>query len=260
MKHWLWKNSGKSTAANEKNGSIFEKFLFYLVFGCVLTSVIAVLVYLFAGASVHARRIADEMLPRAESMSRLATRLQSGQIAYDSFLDFTLKEQQGTRVYIFDENATLIAYTTENQKMDEPVSQSILDEGAKVVKSGEQFVSTKWRSTDGVVVGVPITDNLQRVTGAILMSRSSYEVYSSLMSFVRALMLSSLSSNSSSGVSVPMRISTMDFTSLRLRSMILLPIRPETYRISTPTAGSMSPRESSPGSTTETRGVVMSTR
>ena len=132
------------------------------------------------------------MLPRAESMSRLATRLQSGQIAYDSFLDFTLKEQQGTRVYIFDENATLIAYTTENQKMDEPVSQSILDEGAKVVKSGEQFVSTKWRSTDGVVVGVPITDNLQRVTGAILMSRSSYEVYSSLMSFVRALMLSSL--------------------------------------------------------------------
>lgn len=192
MKHWHWKNSGKSTAANEKNGSIFEKFLFYLVFGCVLTSVIAVLVYLFAGASVHARRIADEMLPRAESMSRLATRLQSGQISYDSFLDFTLKEQQGTRVYIFDENAALIAYTTENQKISEPVSQSILDEGAKVVKSGEQFVSTKWRSMDGVVVGVPITDNLQRVTGAILMSRSSYEVYSSLMSFVRALMLSSL--------------------------------------------------------------------
>ncbi|MEZ4628200.1 MAG: hypothetical protein R2912_09015 [Eubacteriales bacterium] len=45
---------------------------------------IAVLVYLLTGASVHARRIADEMLPRAEAMS-LATRLQSGQISYDSF-------------------------------------------------------------------------------------------------------------------------------------------------------------------------------
>ena len=177
---------------NQKTGSIFEKFLFYLIFGCVLTSVIAVLVYLLTGASVHAKRIADEMLPRAESMARLATRLQSGQISYDSFLDFTLKEQQGTRVYIFDENASLIAYTTEAGKIDEEISQTILDYGAQVVESGEQFVSTMWRSADGVVVGVPIEDNLQRVTGAILMSRPSFEVYSSLMSFVRALMLSSL--------------------------------------------------------------------
>ena len=179
-------------ASKEKTGSIFEKFLFYLIFGCVLTSVIAVLVYLLTGASVHARRIADEMLPRAEAMSRLATRLQSGQISYDSFLDFTLKEQQGTRVYIFDENANLIAYTTESNSVNVLVSKTILGYGEQVVTSGDQLVSTKWRSADGVVVGVPIQDNLERVTGAILMSRPSYEVYSSLMSFVRALMLSSL--------------------------------------------------------------------
>lgn len=194
-KQMKWMNRARSeqlSTAHEKKGSIFEKFLFYLIFGCVLTSVIAVLVYLLTGASVHARRIADEMLPRAESMSRLATRLQSGQISYDSFLDFTLKEQLGTRVYIFDENATLIAYTTENSQVNVPVSQTILGYGKQVVESGEQLVSTKWRSMDGVVVGVTIVDNLQRVTGAILMSRPSYEVYSSLMSFVRALMLSSL--------------------------------------------------------------------
>ena len=184
MKHMHLRHKQKTAASNEKTGSIFEKFLFYLVFGCVLTSVIAVLVYLFAGASVHARRIADEMIPRAESMSRLATRLQSGQISYDSFMDFTLKEQQGTRVYIFDENAKLIAYTSENGKIDQYISQSILDYGTKVVTTGQQVVSTKWRSADGVVVGVPITDNMQRVTGAILMTRPSIEVYSSLMSFV----------------------------------------------------------------------------
>ncbi len=180
------------SAASEKKGSIFEKFLFYLIFGCVLTSVIAILVYLLTGASVHARRIADEMLPRAESMSRLATRLQSGQISYDSFLDFTLKEQQGTRVYIFDENANVVAYTVEAGNLNQNISQTILDYGAQVVESGEQLISTKWRSSDGVVVCVPITDNMQRVTGAILMTRPSFEVYSSLMSFVRALMLSSL--------------------------------------------------------------------
>ena len=182
----------QETAQTEKSGSIFEKFLFYLIFGCVLTSVIAVLVYLLTGASVHARRIADEMIPRAESVSRLATRLQSGQISYDSFLDFTLKNQQGTRVYIFDQDATLIAYTIEAGSLDSHINQSILDYGAQVVKSGEQLVSTKWRSADGVVVGVPVVDNLERVTGAILMTRPSFEVYSSLMSFVRALMLSSL--------------------------------------------------------------------
>ncbi len=193
MKKMILRRAKEPTAApKEKTGSIFEKFLFYLIFGCVLTSVIAVLVYLLTGASVHARRIAEEMLPRAESMSRLATRLQSGQISYDSFLDFTLKEQQGTRVYIFDEEATLIAYTTENVTATEVISQSILKYGAQVVSTGEQLISTKWRSADGVVVGVPIVDNLERVTGAILMTRPSFEVYSSLMSFVRALMLSSL--------------------------------------------------------------------
>ena len=97
LKRWM-RHSDSSGARQEKKGSIFEKFLFYLVFGCVLTSMIGVLVYLLTGAAVHAKRIDDEMLPRAESMSRLATRLQSGQISYDSFLDFTLKGQQGTRV------------------------------------------------------------------------------------------------------------------------------------------------------------------
>jgi two-component system sensor histidine kinase ResE len=183
---------GKTAVTEEKKGSIFEKFLFYLIFGCVLTSVIAVLVYLFTGARVHARRVAEEMLPRAQSMSRLATRLQSGQISYDSFLDFTLKGQQGTRVYIFDENANLIAYTTEDLTLSETISATILDYGKQVVTSGQQLISTKWRSSDGVVVGVPIEDNFKRVTGAILMTRPSFEVYNSLMSFVRALILSSL--------------------------------------------------------------------
>ena len=193
MKKMILRRATEPTAApKEKTGSIFEKFLFYLIFGCVLTSVIAVLVYLLTGASVHARRIAEEMLPRAESMSRLATRLQSGQISYDSFLDFTLKEQQGTRVYIFDEDAKLIAYTTESSATNVLISSTILEYGAQVVTTGEQLISTKWRSADGVVVGVPIVDNLERVTGAILMTRPSFEVYSSLMSFVRALMLSSL--------------------------------------------------------------------
>jgi methyl-accepting chemotaxis protein len=158
----------------------------------VLTSTLAVFVYLVTGAGVHAKRIADEMLPRAESMARLATRLQSGQISYDSFLDFSLKGQQGTRVYIFVVDANLIAYTTEDFNSDNTVSDTIQQYGRQVVESGEELISTKWRSDDGIVVGVTITDNMERIVGAILMSRPTYEVYNSLMSFVRALILSSL--------------------------------------------------------------------
>ncbi|HWP22013.1 MAG TPA: HAMP domain-containing protein, partial [Candidatus Cryosericum sp.] len=192
-----------------KKGSIFQKFLFYLIFGCVLTSSLAVFVYLGTGASVHARRIADEMLPRAESMARLAERLQSGQVSYDSFIDFAIKNQQGTRVFIFDENAKLIAFTSDSVGTDSGstmmpgsiVSDSILASGKKVVDSGEELISTKWLSQDGIVVGVAITDNMQRVTGAIVMTRPTYEVYSSLMGFVRALMLSSLIA--SAGMAIP---------------------------------------------------------
>ena len=157
-----------------------------------MTSTLAVVAYLVTGANVHAKRIADEMLPRAESMARLATRLQSGQVSYDSFLDFSLKGQQGTRVYIFDEEANLIAYTIEDVFNDEVVSDTILEYGKQVVGTGEELISTKWRSDDGIVVGVTITDNMERIIGAILMSRPTCEVYSSLMGFVRALVLSAV--------------------------------------------------------------------
>ena len=75
-----------------------------------------------------------------------------------------------------------------------------------------------------------------------------------------ALRVSSLSSRSSMGVSTPIRMSTITFTSLSFSSMMLLPSRPDTYLISTPMAGSMLPREKSSAETTETVGVVMSTR
>ena len=75
-----------------------------------------------------------------------------------------------------------------------------------------------------------------------------------------ALTVSSSSWNSSSGVSVPMRMSTIVFTSPRLSSMMLLPSRPETYLISTAIAGSRSPSVKSSMETTDTVGVVISTR
>ena len=75
-----------------------------------------------------------------------------------------------------------------------------------------------------------------------------------------ALTVSSLSSNSSSGVSIPIRISTITLMSLRRSSMMLLPWSPSMYLISTPMAGSRLPMVKSFTSTMVTLGVVISTR
>ncbi len=174
-----------------KKGTIFQKILLLLTGASVLTAILAVMVYTLTGAGVHATRISEEMLPRARSVARLAAKLQTGQVSYDSFLDLALKGQQGTRVYIFDSDANLIAYTTDNNSKSE-TSDSVLAYGEEVVETGEEQVSTKWRSTDGIVVAVPITDNLGRITGAVVMSRPTDEVYSSMLSFIRALVLSCL--------------------------------------------------------------------
>ena len=74
-----------------------------------------------------------------------------------------------------------------------------------------------------------------------------------------ALMFSSFNSNSSSGVSIPIIISTIIFTSCFFKSIILLPLNPAVYVISTPTAGSRFDISNSSLVNTLTTGVVMST-
>lgn len=172
------------------DGTIFSRFLFLLTCASMLTAVLAIGVYALTGAGVHAKRIADELLPRARSMARLASRLQTGQLSYDAFIDFSIKGQQGTRVYIFDDDAKLVAYTADPYNM--AVSDSIRRSGRQIVETGRETVSTRWRSADGIVVGVAITDNLERVTGAVVMSRPTVEVYASMLGFIRALALSCL--------------------------------------------------------------------
>ncbi|MEG1884263.1 MAG: histidine kinase dimerization/phospho-acceptor domain-containing protein [Clostridia bacterium] len=169
-----------------KKGSIFKKMLLYLICACLLTAVLSVIIYSFSGAEVYARRLADEMVPRAVGMARLASKYQTGQISFDSFVDFTLKEQEGCRVYIYDADGHLIAYSTEEKKQANQVhAQEIVQ---TILKNGYMEISTKWRSTLGIAVGVPITDNIQRVIGVILMTKPTNEVFESMRGLFMALL------------------------------------------------------------------------
>lgn len=173
-----------------KNGSIFRKFLIYLLCSCLLTALLAVVIYAFTGADLFARRIASEMLPRAHSVARLASRYQTGQVSYDSFMDFSLREQQGTSIYIFDQHGNMLAYSADEQAENNyAFFQSI---AATVLENGEDYISTRWRLNNGIIVGVPITDNMRRITGVILMGKPINEVRDAMGSLIRALAISCL--------------------------------------------------------------------
>ncbi len=74
-----------------------------------------------------------------------------------------------------------------------------------------------------------------------------------------ALRFNSFNSNSSSGISVIIRISTMDFTSFLFKSITFVPSKPATYVICTPIAGSKFVNLNSSAVRTCTLGVVIST-
>ncbi len=175
-----------------RKSSIFKKLLTYMICATLLTALLTVAFYSFLGAGVFARRIADEMLPRAYGLSRLASRYQTGQITYDAFIDFSLREQRGTRIFIFDSYGNLIAYTTDRQP--ERNTELLRQFAYEVLESGSELAETNWRTSNqlGVVVGVPIIDNMERVSGAILMCKPMGELRQALRQLVLTLAMSCL--------------------------------------------------------------------
>lgn len=173
-----------------RHSSFFGKFLCLLLCACILTVVLTAMIYTVTGGNVFARRIADEMLPRAQAIARLASRFQTGQISYDSFIDISLNEQRGTRVYIFDVTGEILAYVASDY--DAVISERVLTAGLTAIGENRDYVSAKWSKVDGVVVGVPFTDNMNRVCGAVVMSRPANVLLPSMFSLIRALMASCL--------------------------------------------------------------------
>lgn len=177
-----------------KSGSFFKKLLLYLCCSCILTAVLSSIIYAFTGGRIFAQRIADEMIPRAHSISRLALRYQTGQVSFDSFVDFSINEQQGVQTFIYDASGTLIARTKTAGTNGESANISAM---VQEVLSGESdpMVSTDWRSDDGIVVVVGIKDNLKRTIGAIALAKPTNEVYLALRGLSVALFLSAIAAS-----------------------------------------------------------------
>ena len=170
-----------------KRGSIFRKLLLYMLCTSVLTAGLTVAVYVFTGATVFAERIADEMLPRAYGLAGIASRYQTGQLTYDSFINIALREQSGLNTYIFDSYGNLIAYEADKPLVDGagemmPYAYRVLETGEKLTVADRQTV----------IVGVPIRDNMQRVSGAILLSKPAVMLRQAMNTLLKTLLISCL--------------------------------------------------------------------
>ena len=188
-----------------KRLSIFRRILLCMVCVCLMTAVLTLVAYFFTGAPVFAVRIAEEMTPRANSIARLAERYQTGQLSFDSFVDLSIREQKNSRVYIYDSDCNLVAYTADpsdnapgrkggrdngGSSAVEAPSEDLTAIARKVVDTGEQIVQSRWRAKSGIVVAVPITDNVGRVTGVVLMNRPLEQVNMALRQLTSALLIS----------------------------------------------------------------------
>ena len=175
-----------------KKATFFKKLLSIMFLACGLTACLSGIIYSVTGIQMTANRIAKEMVPRAFSIARLATRYLNGQVQFDSFADFAVREQKDSNIYVFDSQGNIVIYSDSQDA--EACIDAISAMVPAVFSENEAVVSTKWRTPAGIVVGVPITDNMGRATGAVFISRPRSQVQDSMRSLVLSLVTSCIAS------------------------------------------------------------------
>lgn len=175
-----------------KRSSLFRKLLLYLITSCALMALLCVLIICLSSAGAYARRIANEMVPRVHAIARMASRYQTGQISYDSFLDIALREQRGAQIYIIDQSGILRISSQAIDAQSAAFNPELAAYASQILRDGETYTWVNWRSDNGIVVGAPIRDNIMRISGAIIMTKPSRDVFASMTGLILIIFASCL--------------------------------------------------------------------
>jgi len=182
-------------------GTLFAKMTMLLILASLLTAVLSAVVYYSIGIRIFGQRIADEMLPRAYSIARVSERYLRGRMDFDSYRSILLDDYpHETRIFIYDDQGNLFVRSVvrngRSESNDPPAAYNALVN--HILTTGEPITDSSRAGTRGgrvllgVVVGVPILDNLQRVCGAVLLTKPSHELHAAMGSMLFALLVSSL--------------------------------------------------------------------
>lgn len=148
------------------------------------------LIICLTSADVYASRIGDEMVQRARAVSRIVSRYQTGQLSYDSFLDIAIREQHGADVYIIDQSGVLQISTDTGGAQADTFDEVLSQQAMEILFSGETRVWIDWRASHTIVVGTPVSDNMMRVTGVVLMTKQAKDVFASLRGLIFTIIIS----------------------------------------------------------------------
>jgi len=191
------KNRIKNQSACSRKGGILFKLMLMLVAACLLTAILSAVLYYNFGIRVYGKRIADEMLPHARSIARVSERYIRGRVDYDTYRAIILDDQPlGARVFIYDDQGNLFAQTVRPGMRQMEPSEAYREFANRILAKGDELTESNLRQDRrmrlGVVVGVPIKDNLERVCGAVLLAKPSNELRDAMLSMLIALLMSSL--------------------------------------------------------------------
>ena len=168
-------------------GSFFKKLLLYLLCACVLTALLTGLLYGFSSVHVLSDRVAADLLSRAVSLSYLCSKQMNREILFDSFYAFMSSELRGARIYIYDAQGSLLLWSKEDTGSEPGAAyQKIVSD---VLLTGDQVTNIIWHR-GLIAVGVPIYDNLHRVSGAVVLAKRAAEVRESIRKLFWAMPVS----------------------------------------------------------------------
>ena len=157
-----------------KRKTLFQRLLLIILLACLLTAGLSGMIYSVTGARMMANRIAMEMMPWANGISRLGARYYRGQLSLESFLDLAVREQRGGEIYIFDGQGNILAYT--DSANAEASLRYISGFTQEVLDTGKSVTSIKWRSPAGILVGTPILGWNGKINGIVFISKPRSDV------------------------------------------------------------------------------------
>ncbi len=175
----------------QKKGSILTQLLLVAVGACFLTAFLSAFMYYFFGLRTLAREMTDEMIPRARGIARLSSRYLEGKIGNDSYSFFVINERmEESRAYIYDSQGNMIARSFnrfDNEETEQDYSAYVL----RVLRGDDPVRETDFRRIDGILVGVPISDNMNRVSGVVIVTKQANQLKMAMLSMTGTLLISS---------------------------------------------------------------------
>ncbi len=174
--------------------SIVHSYMLLLIGACVLTAVLSVVIYAYTGANFYAKRIAAEMVPRVHGIARMAERMQTGQISPDAFEEISMRDirDSASYIYVFTSGGELVTNSESVRSAGETVSDEVREIALRAVEEDREQVLADWRSPNGLVVAVPVHDNLRRVTGVVAVGKPAREVQEALGTLMASMAVSTL--------------------------------------------------------------------